>query len=1178
MRPRVARRCLVGIGLLSMLSRTIEAAVSGPPIAGVADIGTTAYPNGGMAEVGSFSPFKHEDKARCAIASPDGTRAWIGLLTKPGIITELDLTTMTKTGSLELGIDEGPVLDAAIDPAGQNGYFLLNMTPARIVHVDLATFSRMGSIDLLPDEVGTCLTIDHAGVYLYVGVNALEAGRIVRIELASQARKDAIQLPVGDRVPEVGVVDSADTYAYFINSISDTRRLIKIRLADFLREDYLGLEDGVVDLGYILSGLRLDPGGQYAYITGTAPPTPMMGPRAVLLRVHLDDFITVNKLSFPLGMVALSNLSLNENGSKALAMANGLTPFRINLVDFTTDPPGSIGMHTGGVAHTIPLAGSPEAALIFYETEGALITKIDFDLTRGPVVILDGGEKDFQAMIQDADGRHCYLVGGVHFPNLVKIDQRTTRRAGSGVFDPGGRPPAVATSDGRYGYVGTAQDYAHVGNAVFKIDLEHTIVAATHGLQTNISTAEAVAYNSFNGSIYVSSRNGFGVGVVGQLDSNLSAFTPLIDFIPGQHIRSLVADPLNPDFYFLLQPNNLIGRYHGISGMTDYGNPVLNSLLAVLRDTSTGHLYGATVGPAARIYDFDPATLQISRTFQASLIPGLPDGDLRAGAIDRLNRFDVYLSGTAAIVKHNTSDFQHADFLPISYTADSTLLDPDGYKLFTYEGAANLLHKIRLTPRERIEGTRFTLIEDAEVNTVKFYSHAAVGPRRVEVASTGYDTPNLRSGIIDREAAHAWFGTAQSPGSVVEFNTETREVVRTTTLASGENDLACGAISPDRAFGYFGTNTSPGQVVEVRLSDLTRTRSLPLLAGEANLQAAAVEPAGTYAYFADGSSPAKIVKVRLSDLARIDVLTLNAGEVGVNGVAIDPAGGFLYASCSTGFRAPGVVKIRLSDFTRLGVVPTSGAFARGIAMDPSGTYMYAATATIGTPGLIDRIRLSDFTLAGPSIELESNERFPAQLAIDAAGTFLFVGCTGTPARIVTIDLASFTRKAGGTLRQGLEPGITSILIDASGDFGFLGLNTVPGKIVTVEASPKPLRLALYRDFDFIFSQVWQSPPLSVDVANAYVSVPISEGTPSTLMLRPGNYLLAWQFDADESGPSFVPGSLGDGIQIPMQYGPFPGNIGGAGLLPGAWTETPSRWSAYIEYDVPSGVRDWAMFP
>ena len=73
--------------------------------------------------------------------------------------------------------------------------------------------------------------------------------------------------------------------------------------------------------------------------------------------------------------------------------------------------------------------------------------------------------------------------------------------------------------------------------------------------------------------------------------------------------------------------------------------------------------------------------------------------------------------------------------------------------------------------------------------------------------------------------------------------------------------------------------------------------------------AAVTDAAAGYVYFGTGTAPGQIVKVRVSDFTRVGTLTLAAGENYVYAGAIDSAAGYAYFGTNT---SPGRVVILAS--------------------------------------------------------------------------------------------------------------------------------------------------------------------------------------------------------------------------------------------------------------------------
>ena len=151
--------------------------------------------------------------------------------------------------------------------------------------------------------------------------------------------------------------------------------------------------------------------------------------------------------------------------------------------------------------------------------------------------------------------------------------------------------------------------------------------------------------------------------------------------------------------------------------------------------------------------------------------------------------------------------------------------------------------------------------------------------------------------------------------------------------------------------------------------------------------------------------PGIVVKVRLSDFTRVGALTLNPGEDLVNAAVIDPAGGFAYFGTDT---IPGVViKVRLSDFTRVDA----------LTLDPGERFCQFSRDRPGEriclfwhgyhPGIVVKVQLSNFARVG-ALTLNSGEDRLLMASIDPARICLLWNAY-RPGKVVKVRLSDFTR-------------------------------------------------------------------------------------------------------------------------------------------------------------------------
>ena len=104
-----------------------------------------------------------------------------------------------------------------------------------------------------------------------------------------------------------------------------------------------------------------------------------------------------------------------------------------------------------------------------------------------------------------------------------------------------------------------------------------------------------------------------------------------------------------------------------------------------------------------------------------------------------------------------------------------------------------------------------------------------------------------------------------------------------------------------------------------------------------------------------------------------------------------------------------------------------------------------------------------------------------------------------------------------------------------------------------------VRLALY-DNASPKNLLWQSGSITNTAAGTWLTVPVTNGAPSSLTLATGTYWLAWQVDTTADVPSYAAGSSGDGFTLAQTYGNFPATLG-------AEQSSSEQWSLYFTYSV-----------
>lgn len=208
------------------------------------------------------------------------------------------------------------------------------------------------------------------------------------------------------------------------------------------------------------------------------------------------------------------------------------------------------------------------------------------------------------------------------------------------------------------------------------------------------------------------------------------------------------------------------------------------------------------------------------------------------------------------------------------------------------------------------------------------------------------------SAVIDEASGIACFGAMDpAPGQVVKLRLGTDGSLPT---RSGSFTIEH-AFSPQSAVidasnkrAYFGTMTSPGTVIEADLGknpeDPPSQRALLRLnRGEDDLRCAVIDADGGYAYFGTNTSPGRVVKIRLSDFKRVGAVTLDHGEDHLTSAVIDVKRGIALFGTNT---APGrIVMVTLGEGDdpprRTGSLKLSNeSHLRSAVIDPANGFAY----------------------------------------------------------------------------------------------------------------------------------------------------------------------------------------------------------------------------------------------
>jgi hypothetical protein len=162
-------------------------------------------------------------------------------------------------------------------------------------------------------------------------------------------------------------------------------------------------------------------------------------------------------------------------------------------------------------------------------------------------------------------------------------------------------------------------------------------------------------------------------------------------------------------------------------------------------------------------------------------------------------------------------------------------------------------------------------------------------------------------------------------------------------------------------------------------------------------------------YFASYSTPALLAKVRLSDMAELNRLTLNSPEDAIDSSIIDETNGFIYLANYAG----NIVKVRLSDFTKIGTLATGSNDLVDAGVDVANSRAYFPVYTY-SPAKVIKVNLTTFVVDS-TLNLTPTNARAISCVIDTENGFLYVildrRSSSYSSWLVKINLATFTESA-----------------------------------------------------------------------------------------------------------------------------------------------------------------------
>jgi putative cell wall-binding protein len=174
-----------------------------------------------------------------------------------------------------------------------------------VVKIDLDTFTRFDAITLnTGEDVLESAVIDPAGEFAYFGT-VTSPGQVVKIDLDTFTRVDAITLPAGENFLYSAVIDPGGGFAYF-GTGTGPAQVVKVDLATFERADAITLNTGENSFYSAV----IDPAGDFAYFGTSTGPAPVV-------KIDLTSFTRVDAITLNTGENALWSAVIDPGGGFA---------------------------------------------------------------------------------------------------------------------------------------------------------------------------------------------------------------------------------------------------------------------------------------------------------------------------------------------------------------------------------------------------------------------------------------------------------------------------------------------------------------------------------------------------------------------------------------------------------------------------------------------------------------------------------------------------------------------------------------------------------------------------------------------------------------------------------------------------------------------------------------------
>lgn len=313
-------------------------------------------------------------------------------------LIKLDLELLRKESVLALDPDPGYLRCTAISPDGLHGYIGTQGGNGLIFRIDLTTMSEDGRLYLEPDETWQKdIIIDNSGEYAYIFTS-----NIVRVSLDDFSRVDALSLPDGFLATGPIMIDpSSDTLYFFLRLTADSEHFGVVNLTTFDSIDIFP----VTGPGHSFSTSVIDPSAQRMFACSDSE-------EPMVVEFSLPDLNYVNSVTFDEAYGYISHV-VDPSGTFAY-LGTDSTPSKIvkfNLSTFQEIDSITLDSDEGQpYCASIDYAGANAYFLTSQPTEKLIKINLSTFEKSNVIDVVHAGEVQFHTILIQPGDRYAYFL------------------------------------------------------------------------------------------------------------------------------------------------------------------------------------------------------------------------------------------------------------------------------------------------------------------------------------------------------------------------------------------------------------------------------------------------------------------------------------------------------------------------------------------------------------------------------------------------------------------------------------------------------------------------------------------------------------------------------------------------------------------------------------------------